>query len=238
LRARAVAIPLGEAIDIAGQVASALSAAQVAGIVYRDVRPENIMLREAGHVKLVEFGLAKIGQEGLAGSTNETVAAGGVDTTPGIVMGTTAYMSPEQARGRPVDARSDILQSGRRALRDGSRPATVSGRNAERRDRSILHFDPPSVAHLPTSNTCCARRSRRIATSAIRPQKISAADRKRLRRRLEPAASTSQDARAWTATPKSGGAAASTAGPLAGTTVSHAEAAPGARTAPFRSGRQ
>ena len=70
------------------------------------------MLREDGHAKLVDFGLAKIEQDALVGSTDETVAAAGAHTTPGIVMGTTANMSPEQARGLPVDARSDIFSLG------------------------------------------------------------------------------------------------------------------------------
>ena len=101
-----------EVLDIATQIASALVAAHAAGIVHRDIKPENIMVRGDGIVKVLDFGLAKLTerQETSSGSEDSTVAF--VNTEPGSVLGTVAYMSPEQAAGREVDARSDVWSLG------------------------------------------------------------------------------------------------------------------------------
>ena len=215
LQAPAAAIPLGEAIDIAGQVASALSAAHVAGIVHRDVKPENIMLREDGHAKLVDFGLAKIEQDASAGSTDETVAAVGAHTTPGIVMGTTAYMSPEQARGLPVDARSDIFSLGVVLYEMAAGRPPFQGETPSDVIAAILRFEPAAVADLPPDLEHTLRKAlEKDRDERYQTAKDFAADLKRLRRRLDPSAGTpptptGQGAGAWTTTPKSGGAAAS-----------------------------
>ncbi len=95
-------------LDIATQVASALATAHEAGIIHRDVKPENIMLRRDGIVKVVDFGLAKLTTRPVSESEASTV----VNTDDGIVMGTVQYMSPEQARGAKVDARTDIWSLG------------------------------------------------------------------------------------------------------------------------------
>ena len=104
---------VSEALDAAIQVASALSAAHAAGIVHRDIKPENIMLRRDGYVKILDFGLAKLTEKlsDLPGSEGETRVLE-LKTLPGVVMGTVAYMSPEQARGLPVDARTDVWSLG------------------------------------------------------------------------------------------------------------------------------
>src|SRR5262249_9140783 len=94
------------------QVASALSAAHAAGIVHRDIKLENIMLRSDGYVKILDFGLAKLTQRESSEVDPEASTKMLLNTTPGIVMGTVAYMSPEQARGLPVDARTDIWSLG------------------------------------------------------------------------------------------------------------------------------
>jgi serine/threonine protein kinase len=102
-----------EALDAAVQVASALFAAHAAGIVHRDIKSENVMLRRDGYVKVLDFGLAKLTERKseLFNSEGETQVLE-LKTSPGMVMGTVAYMSPEQARGLPVDARTDIWSLG------------------------------------------------------------------------------------------------------------------------------
>jgi serine/threonine protein kinase/Tol biopolymer transport system component len=109
-QAAGAGIKLGEVLDIAIQIASALSASQAAGIAHRDIKPENIMVRRDGYVKVLDFGLAKLAERPQADTEAPTRAL--VNTSPGAVMGTVNYMSPEQAKGQPVDARSDIWSLG------------------------------------------------------------------------------------------------------------------------------
>ena len=115
LREHALKAPLklGESLDIAAQIANALSAAHAAGIVHRDIKPENVMIRTDGIVKVLDFGLAKLTSPASLDSVdNEAPTRANVKTDPGVVMGTAIYMSPEQARGLPVDARTDIFSLG------------------------------------------------------------------------------------------------------------------------------
>ena len=112
-RMRNAPLKLGEVLDVAAQIASALSAAHAAGIVHRDIKPENIMLRRDGIVKVLDFGLAKLTEQRVATSVDtEAPTRGLMNTEPGVVMGTAVYMSPEQARGLQVDARTDIFSLG------------------------------------------------------------------------------------------------------------------------------
>ena len=119
-------MPLDAALDVAVQVAGALAAAHDAGIIHRDIKPENLIVRRDGYVKLLDFGLAKLTEEGARERKNESagedVTKGedaetssrppALSTEPGRVMGTANYMSPEQARGLPVDVRTDIFSLG------------------------------------------------------------------------------------------------------------------------------
>ncbi|HYT49829.1 MAG TPA: protein kinase, partial [Pyrinomonadaceae bacterium] len=104
---------LAESLEIATQIASALAAAHAAGIVHRDVKPENVMIRRDGIVKVLDFGLAKLTDRASTEPIdNEAPTRANIKTDPGVVMGTAVYMSPEQARGLTLDARTDIFSLG------------------------------------------------------------------------------------------------------------------------------
>ena len=106
------AIPLDEALPIAKQIAEALEAAHEAGVIHRDLKPANIKVREDGTVKVLDFGLAKALDTTPQGDPSLSPTLTAAATQMGVIMGTAAYMSPEQARGKPVDKRADIWSFG------------------------------------------------------------------------------------------------------------------------------
>src|SRR2546427_10817333 len=110
-RLRNAPMKLAEVLDVAAQIASALSAAHAANIVHRDIKPENVMLRQDGIVKVLDFGLAKL-TERVPPDSVDTEAPTSFKTDAGTVVGTANYMSPEQARAVAVDARTDIFSLG------------------------------------------------------------------------------------------------------------------------------
>ena len=97
-------------VELLAGVADGLAAAHVAGITHRDIKPANILVAKNGYAKLADFGLAKLAEGATQGDVTLTLT--GEPTRPGMIVGTIAYMSPEQASGRPVDARSDIFSFG------------------------------------------------------------------------------------------------------------------------------
>jgi serine/threonine protein kinase/TolB-like protein/cytochrome c-type biogenesis protein CcmH/NrfG len=145
---------LSDALDLTIQAASALQAAHQANIVHRDIKPENIMRRPDGYVKLLDFGLAKLTQQesDTRDLDDEAVTQSLLQTQPGLVMGTIAYMSPEQARGQRVDARTDLFSLGvvLYEMVCGKRP--FQGQTHSDIIASVLREEPQRISqHLPNA---------------------------------------------------------------------------------------
>src|SRR5262245_47446292 len=148
-RMRGGRLELAESLDIAIQAASALAAAHEAGITHRDIKPENVMVRRDSIVKVLDFGLAKLSEDRL---TEQLTATGGgtekraaASTGEGVVMGTVNYMSPEQARGQKVDARSDTFSLGVTLYEMVAGAAPFTGVNAVEVLAAILDKEPPPL---------------------------------------------------------------------------------------------
>src|ERR1019366_5099623 len=138
-------LPIGQIVEIASALADALVAAHEKGIVHRDLKPANVMVAHDGRVKVLDFGLAKEVGEAVPDDATRTSLG---NTQAGVVMGTPAYMSPEQISGRPLDYRTDIFSLGvmLHEMATGKRP--FAGNSSAELISAILRDTPPSVCEI------------------------------------------------------------------------------------------
>jgi serine/threonine protein kinase/TolB-like protein len=189
-RLRRTPITITEALDIAAQIAGALSAAHQAGIIHRDIKPENVMLRPDGIVKVLDFGLAKLTEPRALSTDTAAPTIAKANTDPVKILGTVNYMSPEQARGKPVDARSDLFSLGVVIYEMVAGRAPFEGETASDLIAAILKTEPPPlVKHSPDAPP----ELERIVTKALSKDKEERyqtakdllIDLKRLRRQID-----------------------------------------------------
>ena len=182
----------GEILDIAVQAASALEEAHGAGIVHRDIKPDNIMVRRNGYVKVLDFGLAKLTEDATDRTPSDGEASTRVlvHTDAGVVMGTSHYMSPEQARGKPVDVRSDIWSLGvvmyemvaGRVPFEGETSTDVIVAITQKEAPPLARFAPSVPAELDWIITKALRKEREDRYQTIRELLT---DLRRLKQKLE-----------------------------------------------------
>lgn len=183
-------IELSEVLDIAVQVAAALSAAHQAGIVHRDIKPENIIVRKDGYVKVLDFGLAKLVEDQADISDPEAQTIRLVKTQPGVVVGTVGYMSPEQVRGQRIDGRTDVwslgvlvyeMITGTRPF-DGLTRSDIIAAILRTEPLPLYHFVPNTPPELQRLIKKTLRKDRNERCQTIQDLAL---DLKELRRELE-----------------------------------------------------
>ncbi len=195
---------LKEILDIVIQTADALVAAHEAGIIHRDIKPENIMIRRDGYVKVLDFGIAKLSEPsavagGLSAGENPPATADGSDhdaetlvqsiTAKGMILGTAFYMSPEQARGLKVDARSDIFSLGAVIYEMTARQLPFSGQTIADVIASILKSAPAPLSEIvknlpPEFERIVAKALNKKRAERYQTMKDFAEDLKQIRQRL------------------------------------------------------
>ena len=179
-------ISLFDAILIAEQVADALAVAHEARIVHRDIKPENIMIRHDGIVKILDFGLAKPSflTKAVTGSDDETIRL--VKTQPGMVMGSVRYMSPEQARGKETDEKTDVWSLGvvLYEMLTGKNP--FEGETISDSLAALIHIEPAAVEDVPEELSRILRKAlRKNPAERFHNIKDFALDLKDLRTEIE-----------------------------------------------------
>src|SRR5256886_1555663 len=190
-RLRAAPMDLVEVLHTAIQIAGALDEAHAAGIVHRDIKPENVMIRRTGHVKVLDFGLAKLTERPVSEETDkEAVTRALVQTDAGVVMGTSQYMSPEQARGKPIDGRTDIWSLGVVLYEMAAGRAPFFGDTKTDVIVAIAKTDPPPIArfapNLPAEFEWIVMKAlRKHVDERYQTVKEFESDLKKLKQRLE-----------------------------------------------------
>jgi WD40 repeat protein len=170
-------LPLRTTLELGAQLAEGLAAAHARGIVHRDVKPENVFLTSGGRAKLLDFGIAKLTAprpiEGTRNLLDTTLSPEGLGTRPGAVLGTPGYMSPEQVRGDPVDARTDIFSLGTVLYEMLAGAPAFSAKSLIESGHAILESEPPPLPEsVPPSVDLLVRRclekepARRFQSSA------------------------------------------------------------------------
>ena len=175
-------MPIAEALPIARQIAEALEAAHDRGIVHRDLKPANIKVRPDGTVKVLDFGLAKALESpgGVATASGATAATRSIHgTEPGIILGTAAYMSPEQAAGKPADRRSDLWAFGVVLLEMLTGRPAFTGETFSHVLAAVLKSDPDWTA-LPDDTPAAIRRLLRRCLEKDRKRRLDSASDARL----------------------------------------------------------
>jgi serine/threonine protein kinase len=182
---------LADALDAIVQIASALAAAHAAGIIHRDIKPENIMRRRDGIVKVLDFGLAKLSEKTDLGTVDaDAVTKALVQTEPGAVVGTIAYMSPEQVRGFAVDARTDIFSLGVLIYELVAGQAPFGGGTKSDLIVSLLDREPPPLTRFAPATPAELERIVMKALAKDRDERYQTAkdlliDLKRLQQKLK-----------------------------------------------------
>jgi serine/threonine protein kinase/Tol biopolymer transport system component len=179
-------LELKDVLSIASQIADALTEAHAHGIIHRDIKPQNIMITARGNVKVMDFGLAKL----VAGALESEARTMSLLTTPGAIIGTMPYMSPEQIRGEPLDARTDIFSFGVVLYETLSGRQPFAGESAVATASAILTLDPAPLARYaqevpPQLQDIVSKALRKDREERYQVVKDMLLDLKNLKQRLE-----------------------------------------------------